>query len=444
MTIDARTAPQHMADATEWADRIRRRDLSSQELTYFYLGRIALHNDQLAAYITVCEEAALRAAAKADEEMARGQVRGPLHGVPIGLKDLIDTQDVLTTAGSGMWRERIPDEDAAAVRRLKSAGAIVLGKHNLHEFAYGTTNENEHFGTVRNPWDLTRTAGGSSGGSAAAIAADLCPCTLGTDTGGSIRIPAAFTGVYGLKPTYGRVSLRGVTPLAASLDHVGPLARSVRDVALLFHLISGFDPDDPHSLEAPLGIPSGPLLALNSRPLRGLRVGVPDGYFTAGAEDDVLMGRHRAITELEDLGAVMVPLQVPLIDEVAGWQATIIATEAFMQHQARLDSPDFRFGDAVRARLESGRAITGAEYTRAQEGRLRFRRELERLFTGSARRSGVASALAWGSGDMKGSASVVRSEQNGTRVDLLLTPVVKYLPPVLAQETVDVAGETVV
>src|SRR5687768_4498539 len=233
------------------SELIRRRDVSPVELTEACLARIERHDRAINAFITVTREQALATAREIEGELRRGRPRGPLHGVPIALKDNIDTAGVRTTAASGVFKDRVPGEDAEVVLRLKRAGAVILGKLNLHEFALGGTSAVTHFGPVHNPWALDRVAGGSSGGSAAAIAADMCFGTLGTDTGGSIRIPASLCGIVGFKPTYGRVSTRGVVPMAWTLDHVGPMCKTVEDAALMLAAIAGYDPLDPVSADVP-------------------------------------------------------------------------------------------------------------------------------------------------------------------------------------------------
>src|SRR5438105_45210 len=235
---------------SEASDLVRGRKVSSAELTNACLARIARLDRELNAFITLMAEQARANAKAADLDIANGRWRGPLHGIPIGLKDLVDTAGVRTTAGSAIFADRVPSEDAEVVRRLKAAGAVLVGKLNMHEFAYGDTSAQSHFGPVRNPWNRDRVAGGSSGGSAAAVAAGLCYGALGSDTGGSIRQPSAYCGIVGLKPTYGLVSTRGVIPLSWSLDHVGPMCRRVTDAALMLQSIAGYDALDIDSVNA--------------------------------------------------------------------------------------------------------------------------------------------------------------------------------------------------
>jgi aspartyl-tRNA(Asn)/glutamyl-tRNA(Gln) amidotransferase subunit A len=233
------------ATIEELAPLLAKKKISPVELVEAYLSRIERLNSRFNAFITVTAEQALADARTAERELARGKRRGALHGIPIALKDNIYTKDIRTTMGSAILRDFVPQEDATIVRKLRKAGAIILGKANLHEFAYGATNENPHYGTTHNPWAHERITGGSSGGSTAAVCAGLCVAAVGTDTGGSIRLPAALCGIVGLKPTFGRVSVHGVFPLAPTLDHVGPLTRSVADAAIMLGALAGRDPLDP-------------------------------------------------------------------------------------------------------------------------------------------------------------------------------------------------------
>ena len=242
-------APATKGDVTglslqEAAEQVRRKRISPVELTQACLARIEKLNPSLNAFITVTGDSALASAREAEAEIQRGRWRGPLHGIPIALKDLYDTAGVRTTAASAVFLNRVPTEDAEAVRRLKAAGAVLVGKTNMHEFAYGATSAVSHFGAVKNPWDVARMAGGSSGGSGAAVAAGMCFGALGSDTGASIRQPAAYCGLVGHKPTYGLVSCRGVIPLSWTFDHAGPMTRTVFDAALMLQVLAGYDPLD--------------------------------------------------------------------------------------------------------------------------------------------------------------------------------------------------------
>src|SRR4029077_622673 len=297
------------------------------ELTRLYLSRIERLNPKLNAFITVASESALAEARAAEKELVRGRRRGPLHGIPIALKDNIYTQNLLTTMGSLILRDFLPSEDATVVRRLRRAGGIVLGKTNLHEFAYGVTSENPHYGAVRNPWNTDRIAGGSSGGSAAAVAAGLCAAAIGSDTGGSIRISSAFCGVVGLKPTFGRVSVHGVFPLAPSFDHVGPIARTPLDAALVLECIAGRDPLDPTTLARS---------ERNFRPAskqRRVRLGRPKEHFWVNIDSEVRRITETAVADFVKSGAEVEEISLPGI--VAGVEAAnlIAAVEASQVHE---------------------------------------------------------------------------------------------------------------
>ncbi|MDP2954066.1 MAG: amidase, partial [Chloroflexota bacterium] len=257
---------------------LRRKEVSPREVVEAFLERVHRLNGSLGAYITVMEESALRQAREEERCIMEGDYHGPLHGIPLALKDLIDTKGVKTTSGSKILAGHVPEEDATVVERLRAAGAIILGKANLHEFAFGATNENPHYGPARNPWDKERIPGGSSGGSAVAVAAGLAAGALGSDTGGSVRIPASLCGIVGLKPTYGRVSRHGVFPLSWSMDHLGPMTKSVEDAAFLLSAMAGYDPRDASSSPAPVPRYARTL----RRGVKGLKVGCPRAYFFEG------------------------------------------------------------------------------------------------------------------------------------------------------------------
>ena len=304
------------------SDLLRRRDVSPVELTQACLARIDRYDREINSFITVTREQALASAREAEAELRRGRPRGPLHGIPIALKDNIDTAGVLTTAASGVFKDRVPEEDAEVVVRLKRAGAILLGKLNLHEFALGGTSAVTFYGPVRNPWARDRVAGGSSGGSAAAIAADLCFGTLGTDTGGSIRIPASLCGIVGLKPTYGRVSNRGVIPMAWTLDHVGPMCKTVEDAALMLTAIAGYDPLDPTSADTPVEEYGRAIRMQTSR----LRVGVARAPFFDNLDPEVAKAVEAAVDVVRKLTASVTDVQIPAAGNVADvWNPEIYA-----------------------------------------------------------------------------------------------------------------------
>ncbi|MDE2137029.1 MAG: amidase [Gammaproteobacteria bacterium] len=289
--------PLPLYSLSEAAQLVRRGEISPVDLTQDCLERIGQLDPALNAFITVTAESALASARSAQEEISRGRWRGPLHGIPLALKDLFDTAGVRTTAGSALFATRVPQQDAEVVRRLKAAGAVLLGKLNMHEFAFGGSSVFSHFGPVRNPWNPLYSAGGSSGGSAAAVAARLCYAALGTDTGGSIREPAAYCGIVGLKPTHGRVSASGVVPLAWSLDHVGPMTRTVGDAALVLQAIAGYDPQDPASTPDPVPDYSADLEAETA----ALRLGIPRDYFYENLHPDIAAAMEAALAVLARL-----------------------------------------------------------------------------------------------------------------------------------------------
>jgi aspartyl-tRNA(Asn)/glutamyl-tRNA(Gln) amidotransferase subunit A len=289
------------------AEAIRAGRLSPLELAEAHLTRIERENPRLNAYVTVTAERALTDARRATEEVVRRRYRGPLHGIPIGLKDLVDTAGIRSAYGSKVHATNVPIADAAVVRRLADAGAVLLGKLATHEYAFGVTTDNPHWGTTRNPWDTTRIPGGSSGGSGAAVAARLAAGAIGTDTGGSIRIPAAVCGVVGLKPTYGRVSKSGVFPMSYLFDHVGPLTRTVEDAAIMLGAIAGYDPGDATTVPMPVDDYRAQLAG----GVRGLRIGVPRSRLFAPLDPAVLAAVDEALRTFERLGASVTDVEVP-------------------------------------------------------------------------------------------------------------------------------------
>ncbi len=355
------------------APLIRRRKLSPVEQTRWVLARIEKLQPHLNAYITVTSELALRQARRAEKEICGGNYRGKLHGIPVSLKDLFYTRGIRTTAGSRILRSFVPSEDAPAVRRLFDAGAVLVGKTNLHEFAYGATNVNLHYGAVRNPWNLYRMSGGSSGGSAAGVSAALALASLGTDTGGSVRIPAAACGCVGLKPTHGRISLSGVIPLAPSLDHVGPLCRCVEDAALVFRAIAGSELQDPADLPRLTSYPGG-----LRKGIRGLRIGVPRQYFFDHIQKEVRGPVLAAIAQLEKLGCEVHEVGLNRMQETSELAGVITVAEALPYHWQWLKTRAADYDPAIRARMEASKDLPAVEYLLAQERRLRYTQSFQR------------------------------------------------------------------
>jgi aspartyl-tRNA(Asn)/glutamyl-tRNA(Gln) amidotransferase subunit A len=342
----------------ELAPRLRRKEVSPLELTRDCLDRIEKLNPALNAFIAVNTESALEEALAAEDEIAQGGWRGPLHGIPVGLKDLIDAAGTRTTAGSALYENRVPTEDAEVVRRLRRAGAVILGKNNLHEFAYGGSSLVSFFGDVHNSRNGAHIAGGSSGGSAAAVAAGLCYAAIGTDTAGSIREPAALCGCVGLKPTYGRVSARGVIPLAWSLDHVGPLAASVGDAAVMLQAVAGYDALDVCSADVPAGDYSSAL----REGTKSLRIGIPRAHFYDDLHDEVRVAVDAALAVIGALVAEVHDLQLDIAAD-----RTVQAAESYAYHAENVArTPELYQAETVR-RIRSGEKISAAEYIQRRQ-----------------------------------------------------------------------------
>ncbi|MGP3998814.1 amidase [Streptomyces sp. 8N706] len=348
------------------------RSLSPVELTDSVLDRIDAVDPYLNAYVTVAAEAARAQAAEAEREIAAGRRRGPLHGIPMALKDLIDTAGVATTSSSAVRSHRVPAGDSVVAARLKDAGAVLVGKVHTHEFAYGLTTPQ-----TRNPWHLGHVPGGSSGGSAAAVAAAAATFSVGTDTGGSIRVPSALTGVVGLKPTYGLVPRHGVASLSWSLDHVGPVTRTVQDAGLVLDALVGHHPGDPASLD------HHPYEAYVSRPgagLDGLRVGVPVTYYFDRVDPQVEAAVRKALASLADLGARLVDVEIPMAEYIQATQWGLMVPEATAYHEQHLHTTPDLYGPDVRVLLEAGALVPATDYLRAQRARTLMREEWKRLF----------------------------------------------------------------
>ena len=340
---------------------VRERRVSPVELTEAALARIEAFEPRLNAFVTVTADLARTQAREAQDEIAAGRYRGVLHGIPVAVKDLFATKGIRTTAGSRILADWTPDEDATVVRRLREAGAVLLGKLGLHEFAYGISSVNPHFGDVRNPWDTTKIPGGSSGGSAVAVVAGEAYAALGSDTGGSIRIPASLCGCVGLKPTFGRASLYGAVPLSWSLDHPGPLARTVRDVAVATAAIAGYDPRDPISADRPVPdyfaqIDAGP---------KGLRVGVPTGHVWDQCDPAIATAVRAAIEALAKAGAEILEIRWPRATEYAKAASAVLGVEARAYHEGAFPGRSAEYGPLVRARLASQGDVNAETYAQS-------------------------------------------------------------------------------
>jgi aspartyl-tRNA(Asn)/glutamyl-tRNA(Gln) amidotransferase subunit A len=343
------------------APLLQRKEISPLEVTRTCLERIEKLNPALNAFITVTSDSALAEARRAEAEIGRGQWRGPLHGVPVAIKDLIHIAGIRTTAASALNADHIPSEDAEVVRRLREAGAVIVGKNNLHEFAYGGSSLISHFGAVHNPWAIDHIAGGSSGGSAAAVAAGLCYAAIGTDTAGSIREPAALCGCVGLKPTYGRVSARGVIPLSRSLDHVGPLAATVGDAAIVLQTIAGYDRADTTTADVPVA----DYVSACQESARSIRVGTLRSYFCDDLDPEVAVAFEQAMAIVKTLVAELKDVQLDVPTD-----RTLQAAESYAYHvESVTKTPELYQPETLR-RIRSGATVSAADY-------IQRRRELD-------------------------------------------------------------------
>jgi aspartyl-tRNA(Asn)/glutamyl-tRNA(Gln) amidotransferase subunit A len=362
-----------LTSIVETTELLRKRELSPVELTKNCLAQIEKLNPTLNAFVTVTAELALTQARAAEAEILSGHWRGPLHGIPLALKDLIDTAGIRTTAASALFKDRVPAEDAEVVRRLKEAGAVLLGKQNLHEFAYGGSSMISYYGEVHNPWDPTRIAGGSSGGSAASVVAGLGYGAIGTDTAGSVREPAALCGIVGLKPTYGRVSVRGVIPLSLSLDHIGPIARTVSDAAVMLQVIAGHDANDPLSAAMPVpdyvaGLRDG---------VKHLRIGLPRKFFYADLDPEIASAVEQAIGVLRTLGRDLSEIEIEVPTD-----RTLQTTEAYAYHaESASRSPELYQPETLR-RIRRGEDISAAEVEQSRRELKHIRSEVHKIFEG--------------------------------------------------------------
>jgi len=396
----------------ELAGLLAKRKISPVEITEIFLHRIERLNPSLNAYLTVVAEKAMAAACLAEKELARhrrsANANRPLLGIPIAIKDNLWTRGIRTTAGSKILGDFVPRTDSTAARKLARAGAILLGKTNMNEFAYGITGLNAHFGPAHNPWAPDHISGGSSSGSAVAIAAGLCAASAGTDTGGSIRVPSAFCGIVGLKPTFGRVSVYGTVPLAPSFDHVGPLARSVPDAALLLGLLAGRDPLDqtssPHRVEA--------YRAALHKPLRKFRLGLPREHYWDKLDAEVRRAAESAVRDLEKHGAVVRAISLPHVHESNEAATNLSLAEARHVHEVAGYFPGSasEYTEDVRQRIEAGGQVSAIKYLQALDRRTRLRAEFEAAFQ---------------------------------EVDVIVAPTVPVPPPPIGAENVRIEGEQV-
>jgi aspartyl-tRNA(Asn)/glutamyl-tRNA(Gln) amidotransferase subunit A len=400
------------ATIEELAALLAKRKISPVELTELFLRRIERQNSSLNAFLTITAETALAAARRAEKQflLRRGSRRGnfPLLGIPITLKDNLWTRGIRSTAGSKILRDFVPQADSTVARKLARAGAILIGKTNLNEFAYGITGGNAHYGPTHNPWALDRISGGSSAGSAVAIAAGLCAASVGTDTGGSIRVPSAFCGTVGLKPTFGRVSVFGTMPLSPSFDHVGPIARSVVDAAILLGLIAGRDPLDPTSSPRPVEDYRGAL----RKPLRKFRLGRPREHYWEKLDPEVRRATEAAVHEMEKRGAVVREVSLPHLKESLDAATEISLAEALHVHQAAGYFPAraVEYGEEVRQRIDAGAQVPAHRFLAGFDVRKRLLAEFGAAF------------------------------QN---VDAIVAPTVPVPAPLIGAESVQIDGEQV-
>lgn len=358
------------------ADQVSRREVTATQLAKVALTAVHAANDSLRAFITIYDDEALIDAGQADQRLAAGESRGPLDGIPVAVKDNLYMRGRTTTMGSKIHADFVPEYTATAVERLQAAGAVIIGKTNMHEYALGATTDNPYYGTCRNPWDSTRIPGGSSGGSAAAVAAKMVPGTLGSDTSGSIRIPASMCGVVGLKPTYGRVSRHGCFPEAWTLDHVGPIAATVSDAALILDAISGWDPKDPATLRRP---PTETFRSLRSD-LTGTVIGVEEDFYFAGVDDAIAALVRAAIGRLQERGATIREVSIGGLQDSIYALTIIDTSETTTVHQQSLRERPRDYGSEVRFLLECGALPSAVDYLTAQQIRERLREEVRATF----------------------------------------------------------------
>jgi aspartyl-tRNA(Asn)/glutamyl-tRNA(Gln) amidotransferase subunit A len=390
-------------DLASLSNAIRKKEVSPVEITRKILDHIQVANKQLNAYITVSADEALAAASQAESEIIAGNIKGHLHGIPIALKDLIYTKDIKTTMGSEIYSNFIPDYDAAVVEKLKEAGAVILGKLNTHQFAYGTTGDRSYFGAIRNPYDTSKIAGGSSSGSGAAVAASLCYAALGTDTGGSIRIPSSFCGIVGMKPTFGRVSKYGVFPLCWTLDHVGPMTRTVKDNAIMLSVLSGYDQRDPYSKKNK----AEDFTRFLDKGIKGRVIGVPASFYFDNVSEEVKNNIQQAIETFRKLGAKIKIIDIPILKDMTASFLMTLKSESYTFHKDELFSHPDQWDEEIRERLLTGSTGKADEYIRAQQIRKMAIQEFNKVLS---------------------------------EVEILITPTVPILPTDINQREVEING----
>ena len=354
---------------------VQSKEISPVEIIEAHLTRIDATEPVLNSFITLLADQARKSARQAEKDIQAGRYKGPLHGIPVALKDLYNTGGVRTTSGSRIFDTFIPTEDCTVAAKFHQAGAILLGKLNMHQFAYGPTGENPDYGHMHNPWNPDMVTGGSSGGSGSAAAAGQCTITTGSDTGGSIRIPAALCGIVGLKPTYGLVSRYGLSALSWSLDHPGPMTRTVEDTAITMNVIAGHDPKDVAS--AKVDIPD--YTSALTGDVKGLRIGIVKEYFEVPLDPQVRKAVMDAISLLESMGAEIKEVSYPMFNQSQAISSTVLMAEATAYHRDLLEKDGHQLYEPVRQRLESGLFISAAEYLRAQQARSIFDQQGRRL-----------------------------------------------------------------
>lgn len=352
-------------DIMKLSKLIKEKEVSPVEVTIQLLDRIEALDSSINSFITVDREDVLAQAKKAEEEIEAGQYKGPLHGIAIGLKDLIYTDNMRTTMGSEIYQNFVPEYNATVVEKLKNAGAIIIGKLNTHQFAYGPTGDRSYFGPVKNPYDTQKMTGGSSSGSAASVSACFCFGSLGTDTGGSVRVPASFCGIVGMKPTYGRISKHGVYPLSWTLDHVGPLTRTVGDNAVLLNSLAGYDPNDPNSVQSE----TEDFTRFIGKGIEGMKIGVPSTFYFDDMNGEVRQVIDQTIDALRELGAKIIPVSLSNLENFTEAHRDILRSEAYAVHEQNLADYPEQWDVEVKERLLTAHDTKGYEYAQALQTR---------------------------------------------------------------------------